>query len=84
VRLPKQFAQQLFSITERGQSVIISDDASVDALLRVGVPDVLAAQIGRGNDMNEGGYDPAAADSAVDAGSVSYQDNASSIGGSPK
>ena len=88
VRLPKQFAQQLFAITERGQTVIISDDASVDALLRVGVPELLAGQIGRRSDAVDPSHDDAAAAGAsgwaVDTGSVSYQETGSGIGGSPK
>jgi lipoprotein-anchoring transpeptidase ErfK/SrfK len=88
VRLPKQFAEQLFAITQRGQTVIISDDASVEALLRVGVPDLLAGQIGRRSEgFDAGSAATASADGSagfVDASSVSYQDQRAEIGGSPK
>lgn len=85
VRLPRQFAQQLFSVTERGQTVIISDDGSIDALLRVGVPELLAAQIGRTGDLSAAEQAPDAASDGtgigVDADSVSYQEHGTSIGG---
>ena len=47
VRLPKNFARDLYSLTERGQTVVISEDDSVQSLVRVGLPENLAMQVGR-------------------------------------
>jgi hypothetical protein len=46
VRLPSEFARVLFNITQPGELVVISDDASIDSLLRLGLPDYLAALVG--------------------------------------
>ena len=51
VRLPKAFAQLLFGITDRGQLVVVSQDGSIDALLAAGLPDYLAARIGRADTL---------------------------------
>jgi hypothetical protein len=83
VRLPKEFAQQLFAITERGQTVIISDDTSVAAMLRAGAPEFLANQIGRGDAGSET-MATREADPVLDGNTVSYQDSGASSGGSPK
>jgi hypothetical protein len=37
VRLPEKFAQQLFDLTETGETVVISDDGSAEALARAGL-----------------------------------------------
>jgi len=37
IRLPEKFAQQLFDLTETGETVVISDDGSVEALARAGL-----------------------------------------------
>jgi hypothetical protein len=37
VRLPEKFAQQLFGLTETGETVVISDDGSAEALARAGL-----------------------------------------------
>jgi hypothetical protein len=50
VRLPKEFAQALFEITERNETVVISPDGSVASLLAVGLPEWQARQVGRDAD----------------------------------
>jgi hypothetical protein len=45
VRLPGEFAKQLYGITETGGLVVISDDASIVSLMRSGLPDYLAAML---------------------------------------
>ncbi|MEO7251871.1 MAG: L,D-transpeptidase family protein [Arenimonas sp.] len=52
VRLPREFARDLFALTERGQTVVISEDDSAEALVRVGLPDYLALQVGRREDVS--------------------------------
>jgi hypothetical protein len=37
VRLPEKFAQQLFDLTETGETVVISEDGSAEALARAGL-----------------------------------------------
>ena len=54
VRLPKDFARDLYALTERGQTVVISEDDSVESLQRVGLPDYLAVQVGRHDDAAPG------------------------------
>ena len=46
VRLPKEFARQLYDVTEHGGLVVVSDDASISSLLRTGLPDYLAVMFG--------------------------------------
>jgi hypothetical protein len=46
VRLPAEFAKQLYSMTQRGDIVVISHDASLVALARAGVDSQLALQVG--------------------------------------
>jgi lipoprotein-anchoring transpeptidase ErfK/SrfK len=45
VRLPDKFAQQLYTITERGGLVVISENVSIDALLRAGLEAPLAIML---------------------------------------
>ena len=47
VRLPAEFARQLFEITARDETVVISPDGSVASLLAVGLPEWQARQVGR-------------------------------------
>jgi hypothetical protein len=53
VRLPAEFARTLYNITEPGEMVVISDDASIVSLLRLGVPDDLAVMVGNRLPANE-------------------------------
>lgn len=46
VRLPKEFARQLYAVTEHGGLVVVSDDSSISSLLRTGLPDYLAVMFG--------------------------------------
>ena len=46
VRLPKAFAEQLFSLTRRGDLVVIAHDASMPSLERAGVDSEVAALVG--------------------------------------
>jgi hypothetical protein len=46
IRLPKEFAKQLYGLTQHGGLVIVSDDTSIVSLLSIGVPDYLAVMIG--------------------------------------
>jgi hypothetical protein len=46
VRLPAEFARQLFSLTSRGDLVVISQDDSVEALARAGVDGRIAPLLG--------------------------------------
>lgn len=50
VRLPNEFARDLYALTERGQTVVISQDDSVESLMGVGLPEYLAVQVGRHDD----------------------------------
>lgn len=47
VRLPKEFARTLFDVTNRNETVVISNDGSVDSLLAAGLPDWQARQVGQ-------------------------------------
>lgn len=53
VRLPKQFAQQLYDITRHGGIVVISDDGSTASLARAGVDSQLAPLVGTSTSMQE-------------------------------
>jgi hypothetical protein len=44
---PAEFARQLFEITERDETVVISPDGRVASLLAVGLPEWQARQVGR-------------------------------------
>ena len=46
VRLPAQFARELFDITDRDETVVISPDGRTDSLLAVGLPEWQARQVG--------------------------------------
>lgn len=46
VRLPAEFAKQLFSLTQRGDIVVISEDASLHALARAGADEQIALLVG--------------------------------------
>jgi len=46
IRLPAQFAKQLFSLTRRGDYVVISRDVSAAAIARAGVDPQLALMVG--------------------------------------
>jgi len=45
IRLPKEFAKRLYDVTEHGGLVVVSDDNSIVSLMRVGLPDYLAAMV---------------------------------------
>lgn len=47
VRLPAQFARELFNITRRDETVVISPDGSAESLLAVGLPEWQARQVGQ-------------------------------------
>ena len=47
VRLPAQFARELFDITRRDETVVISPDGRTDSLLAVGLPEWQARQVGQ-------------------------------------
>ena len=46
VRLPAKFAEQLYKLTERGETVVVSEDGSVDALTRAGLDSQFALLLG--------------------------------------
>lgn len=50
VRLPEQFARELFSITKRDETVVVSPDGSTESLLAVGLPEWQALQVGQASD----------------------------------
>ena len=45
VRLPAKFAEQLYELTERGETVVVSEDGSFDALARAGLDPQRALQV---------------------------------------
>lgn len=47
VRLPTDFARDLFGITNRDETVVISPDGTIDALVAVGLPEWQARQVGQ-------------------------------------
>ncbi len=47
VRLPKAFAEQLYSVTSKGETVVIAQDNSAAALIAAGLPEWQAMQVGR-------------------------------------
>jgi hypothetical protein len=53
VRLPAEFAQQLYGITEKGGIVVIAQDGSIEALAQAGVDGPLALLLGSANSLDE-------------------------------
>ena len=53
VRLPAEFAKQLYGITRRGGTVVIADNGSVEALARAGADAPLALLLGSANSLHE-------------------------------
>jgi len=53
VRLPEEFARQLYGITTTGGIVVIADDGSIEALARAGVDGPLALLLGSANSLHE-------------------------------
>lgn len=53
VRLPKEFARQLYDITRHGQTVVVSEDGSVDALARAGLSPSLALLVGAASSIRD-------------------------------
>ncbi len=53
VRLPKQFAKELFEVTKHGQTVVVSDDGSVEALARAGLSEQMALLVGTTSSIRE-------------------------------
>ena len=53
VRLPAKFAEQLYELTERGETVVVSEDGSVDALARAGLDAQLALQVATSASLHE-------------------------------
>ena len=46
VRLPKEFAAQLFTLTQRGDNVVVSEDGTLESLARAGVDMQRALRLG--------------------------------------
>ena len=53
VRLPAEFAKQLFSLTQRGDIVLISEDTSLGALARAGADEQVAMLVGASGSLTE-------------------------------
>jgi len=53
VRLPPEFAQQLYGITQKGDTVVIAQDGSIEALSQAGVDAALALLLDSANSMHE-------------------------------
>lgn len=53
VRLPAEFAKQLFSLTQRGDIVLISEDTSLGALARAGADEQVAMLVGASGRLTE-------------------------------
>lgn len=53
VRLPAKFAEQLYQLTERGETVVVSDDGSVEALGRAGLDAQLALLVATSSSVHE-------------------------------
>lgn len=76
VRLPAEFARGLFEITRSGETVVVSDDGSYDALTRAGLPAELASSVASsGFPAGPARVADAASNYAIGASSVSYQDS---------
>jgi lipoprotein-anchoring transpeptidase ErfK/SrfK len=72
VRLPPEFARQLFSLTKRGDYVLITQDSSMQSMERAGVDSQLAQLVGATSRLQpvaeRVALDGEAANSAVQAG----------------
>ena len=53
VRLPPEFAEQLYGITRKGALVVIAQDGSIDALARAGVDGPLALLLSSANSLHQ-------------------------------
>lgn len=53
IRLPLEFARGLFDVTKHGQTVVVSEDDSVDALVRAGLPESLLMLAGGTSSIRE-------------------------------
>ena len=53
VRLPRAFAEQLFALTRHGDTVVISEDASLQALAQAGLEMQLALMLGASSPIRE-------------------------------
>jgi len=53
VRLPGEFAKQLYSITQRGDIVVISEDPSLESLARAGADAQVALLLGASSSLGE-------------------------------
>jgi lipoprotein-anchoring transpeptidase ErfK/SrfK len=53
VRLPREFAEQLYSVTRSGDIVVISEDASLQALAQAGLEMQLALMLGASSPIRE-------------------------------
>jgi hypothetical protein len=53
VRLPREFAEQLYSVTRHGDIVVISEDASLQSLARTGLEMQLALMLGASSPIRE-------------------------------
>lgn len=72
VRLPKEFARQLFELTARDETVVISPDGSLASLLAVGLPEWQARQVGRDAATDDTRFADADAGAAGDLGGASF------------
>lgn len=78
IRLPKQFAKELYEVTKHGQTVVVSEDGSVDALARAGLSEHLALLVGTSSSLRElaeavdGEHDYAPSGSAIGTGSATH------------
>jgi len=53
VRLPREFAEQLYAITRHGDLVVVSEDASLESLARAGLEMQLALMLGASSPIRE-------------------------------
>lgn len=53
VRLPLEFARGLFDVTRHGQTVVVSEDGSVDALVRAGLSEPLLMLVGAASSIRD-------------------------------
>lgn len=53
VRLPLEFARGLFDVTRHGQTVVVSEDGSVDALVRAGLSEPLSMLVGAASSIRD-------------------------------
>jgi hypothetical protein len=53
VRLPPEFARQLYGVTKTGGTVVIAADGTLEALARAGVDAPLALLLGSANSLHE-------------------------------